>query len=169
MRHITTCLGLLALFLTASASAQMKPCSLLTATDVSAVGASGQGVESSMPFPDGTPKGGTTYLCQWRMATGGLMMSVAQMPTGLARETMMTALNQSWSNLKTRGWIEEKEEFGAVSCFLMTPPAGDKVAPKPTSCTVFAKGAVLSIVTIGTARVEMQKVKALVDAAAARL
>jgi hypothetical protein len=157
------------LFAAPTVLAQSKPCSLLTANELSTVGATGQGVESSMPFPDGTPKGGTMNLCQWSMSTGGLMMSASKMPQGLSRETVMTMLNESWAQLKTKGWREEKKEFGDVSCFLMTPPAGDTGAPRPTSCTVLAKGILLSIVTMGTTRVPIESVKALIDSAAGRL
>ena len=80
-----------------------------------------------------------------------------------------TTLNRSWTELKTNGWTEEKKEFGGVSCFLMTPPAGDKGAPRPTSCTVLSKGILLSIVTMGTTRVPIENVKALIDSAAGRL
>jgi hypothetical protein len=97
------------------------------------------------------------------------MMSIAKMPPGASREAVMTMLNQAWSDAKAKGWKEEKKEFGGVSCFLMTPPAGDKSAPKPTACTIFTKGSVLSITTMGTTRVEMEKVKVLVDSAAGRL
>jgi hypothetical protein len=156
-------------FAVADAWAQAGPCSLLTASEIGAVGAAGQGLNSSMPFADGTAKGGTMNLCQWGTATGGLMLSAAKMPAGLSHEAVMTALNQSWSELETKGWKEEKQQFGTVSCFLMTPPAGDKGAPKPTSCTVFTKGMVLSITTMGMMRVEMEKVKALIDSAVGRL
>jgi hypothetical protein len=169
MRKITMALGLLALCIAPTVRAQTKPCSLLTAQDISVVGATGQGIASSMNFPDGTAKGGTMYLCQWVMSPGGLMMSTARVPAGASQETLANALNQSWTALKSKGWKEEKQAFGAVSCFLMTPPPADKSAPSPTSCTVFTKGFVLSIVTMGTTRVEIVKVKALVDAAAARL
>ena len=169
MRQIATLLGLSIVFAAPNVWAQAKPCSLLTANELSAAGATGQGVESSMPFPDGTPKGGTMNLCNWRMPTGGLMMVASKMPPGVSREAIMTTLNQSWSQLKTKGWTEEKKEFGGVSCFLMTPPAGDTGSPKPTSCTVLAKGMVLSITTMGTTRVPMENVKALIDSAAGRL
>ena len=168
MRQIAALLGLSIMFGAANVWAQAKPCSLLIAKELSAVGATGQGVESNMPFPDGTTAGGTMTMCSWSMPTGGLMMSAAKMP-GVSRETIMNALNQSWSQLKTQGWMEEKKEFGAVSCFLMTPPAGDTSAPKPTSCTVITKDMVLSITTMSTTRVPMENVKALVDSAAGRL
>jgi hypothetical protein len=169
MRQTAALLGLSIMFGAANVWAQAKPCSLLTAKELSAVGATGQGVESSMPFPDGTPKGGTVTMCSWSMASGGLMMSTGKMP-GVSRETILTTVNQSWSQLKTKGWTEEKKEFGAVSCFLMTPPPGDTGAPKPTSCTVVSKeGMVLSITTMGTTRVPMENVKALIDSAAGRL
>jgi hypothetical protein len=170
MRQMTILLGLLMMLAAANVWAQAKPvCSLLTANDLSAAGAAGQGVEGSMPFPDGTPKGGVMNLCNWRMPTGGLMLSASKMPPGVSREAIMATLNQSWSELKTKGWTEEKKAFGGVSCFLMTPPAGDKGSPNPTSCTVFTKGMVLSITTMATTRVPMEKVKALVDSAAGRL
>lgn len=162
-------IGLVAVLAVGNAWAQAVPCALLTASDISTVGATGPGSSSSMPFADGTASGGTMNLCQWSMATGGLMLSIAKIPASLSREAVTTALNQSWGELKTKGWKEEKQQFGAVSCFLMTPPAGDKKSPNPTSCTVFNKGMVLSITALGTTRVEMEKVKALLDKAVGRL
>jgi hypothetical protein len=164
-------LGLLFAATATNGWSQTKPpCSLLTATDVSGAGASGQGIASSMNYPDGTPKGGVMQMCNWPMTTGGaIMMSVAPMRQGFSRDAIMTMLNQSWHELTTKGWIEEKQDFGGISCFLMTPPATEKGAPMPTSCTAFVKGTVMSIVSMGKVKVPMETVKKLVESATGRL
>ena len=170
MRQTATSLGLLSVFAAANVWAQGKPvCSLLTANDVSAVGATGQGIEGEMPIGNGSSAGDTMKPCNWRLPTGGLHLSVAKAPLGLSREALMAKFNESWAMLKTQGWTEEKKEFGGISCSLMTPPAGKQDLPSTTGSLTTAKGTMVSIATLGRTRVPMEKAKALVESAAGRL
>ena len=58
MRNIAMLLGLFLTLAVPNVWAQGKPvCSLLTASDVSAVGATGQGIPGEMPISNGPPKG----------------------------------------------------------------------------------------------------------------
>jgi hypothetical protein len=161
----TTLLGLLIVFVVANVRAQGKPvCSLLTANDVSALGATGPGIESAMPTGNGVSAGDTIKMCNWRLPTGGLHLIVAKAPQGLSREALMAKFNESWAMLKTQGWTEEKKEFGGISRSLMTPPAGKQDNPSTTGCLTTAKGAMGSITTLSRTRVPMEKAKALVKA-----
>ena len=169
MRQITL-LGLLIVFAAANIWAQGKPvCSLLTANDVSALGATGQGIESALPIGNGASAGDTMKMCNWRLPTGGLHLVAAKAPQGFSHEALMAKFNESWAMLKTQGWTEEKKEFGGISCSLMTPPTGKQDLPSTTGCLTTAKGTMVSITTLGRTRVPMEKAKALVESAAGRL
>lgn len=172
MRHLATLLGLLIVFTATNVWAQGKPsqvCSLLTSSDISSVGATGQGIEGAMPISEGPSKEDTVKVCSWRMPTGGLHLSIAKIPQGVSRQAFMAKLNESFATLKAQGWTEEKKDFGRVSCELMTPPSGKQGLPVTTGCLAEDKGMAVSIATLGTTRVPMEKVKALVDGATARL
>src|SRR5216684_2842048 len=170
MRQITTSMGLLMVFAGTNVWAQGKPlCSLLTASDVSALGAIGPGIESAIPTGNGAAAGDSVKMCNWRLPSGGMHLGVARIPEGAAREALMAKLNESWAALKTRGWTEEKKDFGGISCTAMTPPSGKKDNPYTTACLTITKGMMVSITTLSMARVPMEKVKALVESAAGRL
>jgi hypothetical protein len=170
MRHITTLLGLLIVFTAANVGAQAKPvCSLLTAGDVSEIGATGQGIPGEMPTSQGPTKGETMKMCSWRMQDGGLHVSVAKVPAGMSRDVVLAELNKSYDVLKSQGWTEEKKDFGNVTCILVMPPTGKKDDPANTSCLALAKGMMVSAATITKTRVPMEKLKTLVDSASARL
>jgi hypothetical protein len=146
MRHIATLLGLLIVFTATHVWAQGKPsqvCSLLTSSDISSVGATGQGIEGAMPTSDGPSKGDTVKLCSWRMPTGGLHLSIGKTPQGVSRDAFTAKLNESFAALKAQGWTEEKKDFGRVSCELMTPPSGKQDLPMTTGCFAEAKGMVV--------------------------
>ncbi len=169
-RGVGMLLGLLIVFTTAHLWAQAKPaCSLLTSSEVSAIGATGQGIPSDMPMSNGPAKGETMKMCSWRMPTGGIHLSVARMPQGMSLGAAMAKLNETYTTLKTQGWKEEDGDFGGVKCTLFTPPAGKQDAPTTTGCFTAAKGMVVSISTLGKTRIPMEKVKALLDSAAGRL
>jgi hypothetical protein len=167
MRQITKLFSLMIVFAGANVWAQGKPlCSLLTASDVSALGVTGPGIENAIPMGNG---GDTAKMCNWRMPTGGITLGAARIPEGAAREAFMSKINESWAALKTRGWTEEKKDFGGISCTAMTPPAGKQNNPYTTACLTITKGMMVSVTTLSRARVEMVKVKALVESAAGRL
>ena len=163
-------LSVLIVFTAANVGAQGKPvCSLLTATDVTAVGATGEGIPGEMAISEGPTKGDTMKMCSWRLQAGGLHVSVAGMPQGMSRDAVVAELNKNYAALKAQGWTEEKRDFGPVSCNLMTPPAGNQDAPTTTSCLVLAKGMMVSAATITKTRMPMEKLRTLVDSAAGRL
>src|SRR5258708_39356333 len=85
MRHMATWLGLLIVFTATNVWAQpSQVCPLLSASDVISVGATGQGIPGEMPLTGG-PKGDTMKLCSWRMAMGGMHLSVAKAPPRVTR------------------------------------------------------------------------------------
>ncbi len=69
-------------------------------------------------------------------------MSVAKVPPGMSRDAIVAITQKELPTLKAQGWKEEDKDFGAVSCYLMTPPAGQQDAPAMTSCLVLAKGTI---------------------------
>lgn len=132
-------------FVSANVRAQSKPvCSLLTASDVSAIGATGQGIPGGMTIPNGPYKGQTMKMCSWRMKEGGLTLSANPMPPGTSRDALATELNKTYELLTSKGWNREKKDFGNMTCNLFTPPAGDKEAPANTSCLTVAKGTLVN-------------------------
>ena len=170
MRNFGMILSSFVMFACTSVWAQAKPvCSLLTASDVSAIGATGQGIPGEMPISNGPYKGDTMKMCSWRMSNGGLHLSVAKMPPGVSRDAVLAETNKAYEMLKSQGWKEEKKDFGSVTCTLVTPPDGQKDAPANTSCLAVAKGMMISAATLSKVRIPMEKVKALVDSAAAQL
>ena len=113
-------LGVLILFTVANAGAQGKPvCSLLTASEVGGVGATGEGIPAEMPISEGATEGETMKMCSWRLPAGGLHVSVAPVPPGLSREAVVAELNKHYAALKAQGWTEEKK---AVSYTHLTLP-----------------------------------------------
>ncbi len=170
MRNIATLLGLFLTLAVTNVWAQGKPvCSLLTASDVSAVGATGQGIPGEMPISNGPTKGDTKKLCSWRLPDGGLHVSLAKMPPGMSRDAVLAELNKTYALLKAQGWTEEKKDFGHVFCNLYTSPAGKQDMPATTSCLTDTKGTMVSAATLSKNRIPMEKIKALVDSAAGRL
>ena len=83
-----------------------QPCSLLTTADISAVGASGQGI----PMGD--------RMCSWRMKDGGLHLDVKTLPPGTSRNSILAMVDKS-------GQLREQRDFGNVTCFRLAPPAGE--------------------------------------------
>src|SRR5436190_21740027 len=125
-----TTIGLLMIFAAANAHAQGKPvCSLLSASDVAAIGATGAGIETSMPMSQGPTKGESLKMCNWRLTYGGLHLSVARVPPGTSRESLTALLNQSYGMLKAKGWAEEKKDFGNISCSADKPTPVSKDDP----------------------------------------
>ena len=170
MKNVPVTLGLLIVLTVTKGSAQEKPvCSLLTSREVSVVGATGQGTESSVPIKEGPTKGDTLKLCSWKMAAGQLQLSITRMPPGFSHETLIAQLSGTYATLKAQGWKDEKKDFGTISCSRMTPPAGKEELPMTTGCLTEAKGTVVSVATLGKTRVSMEKVKALVAGACRRL
>jgi hypothetical protein len=153
----------------ASLPAQDKAiCSLLTASDVSALGVTGAGIETSMPYDTGAQKG-SMKLCNWRMPTGGIHLAVVKVPPGASRESLDKLKRDSWAMLEAQGWTKDKQDFGGISCLLMTPPAAQKSAPLTTECSTLTKGTLVQVSTLGKTKVPMEKAKALVESVIGRL
>jgi hypothetical protein len=169
MRNVAL-LSLMTALASTGAWAQTKPaCSLLTASEIGGVGASGQGGEKSLPVTDGPTKGKKLKLCEWRMATGSLNLSVADAPPGVPFEKLVSQMDGTYATLKSQGWKEEKKAFPSVSCSLMTPPPARQDLPITTGCLTVAKGLVVSVSTLAQTRVSMEKIKALLESAVKRL
>ena len=129
MRNIAMLLSLFLTLAVAKVWAQGKPvCSLLTAGDVSAVGATGQGIPGEMPISNGPTKGDTMKLCSWRLPDGGLHVSLAKMPPGMSRDAVLGELNKTYALLKAQGWTEEKKDFGHIFCNLYTRPVREETS-----------------------------------------
>lgn len=168
MRNILMVCAVLMLA-TLDLQAQSKPvCSLLTASDVAAVGATGQGIPGEMPM-GAAGKGATMKMCSWRMKNGGLYLSANPMPPGASRAGIEAQLTKTYQMLTAQGWKQDKKDFGSVSCNMFTPPAGQKDAPANTSCLAAAKGMMVNADVLSTTPIPMEKLKAIVDAALGRL
>lgn len=162
----TAALCAVLIFVASNARAQSKPvCSLLTSADVGAVGATGEGIPGEMS----AAKGVTMKMCSWKMNAGGLHLSANPMPPGTTREQIDAQLASTYQMLVSKGWKQEKKDFGGVSCTLLTPPANDKKSPANTSCLTVAKGIMVNADTISMTPIAMEKVKAVVDSAVGRL
>ena len=158
------------IFVASNARAQSKPvCSLLTASDVSAIGATGPGIPGEMPMTTGPTKGPTMKMCSWRMKAGGLHLGANPAPPGTSRAAIEAQLTKTYQMLTAQGWKQDKKDFGTVSCTMFTPPAGQKDAPTNTSCLAVVKGMMVSADTISMTPIPMEKLKAVVDSASARL
>jgi hypothetical protein len=165
MRKLFVCCAVL-IFVASNAATQSKPvCSLLTAADVSAVGASGEGIPGEMAMG----KAGTMKMCSWKMKAGGLHLSANPMPPGTSRASIEAQLTKTYQMLTAQGWKQDKKDFGTVSCTMFTPPAGQKDAPTNTSCLAVVKGMMVNADTISMTPIAMEKLKAVVDSASARL
>jgi len=149
-----------------NARAQSKPvCSLLTTEEVSAVGASGEGIPGEMS----AAKGVTMKMCSWKMKAGGLHLSANPAPAGASREQVEAELTKTYNMLTSQGWKHEKKDFGSVVCDLFIPPANQKSAPANTSCLTVAQGMLVNADALSLTAVPMEKLKPLVDSAVGRL
>ena len=108
-------------------------------------------------------------MCSWRMKSGGLHLSANPVPPGSSREAVEAQLSKTYQMLTSKGWKQQKKDFGSVSCTLLTPPAGDKVSPANTSCLAVVKGMMVNADALSMTPIAMEKVKPLVDAASGRL
>lgn len=146
-------------------------CTLLTPGEVSgALGSAKAGVESEMPVP-GAPEGTTVKLCSWPLtnAAGGLHLSASKIPPTISFDSLVAQSFQQYDQLKAKGWTEEKKDFGSVKCVTAKPPAGKPDDPLTTNCMAKGKGMFLGATTLTKTPVTMEKVKALIDSAMARL
>jgi hypothetical protein len=177
MRRAAALIGLAVLLgagvdLAGGADAKMHACTLLTPAEVNAAvgGSAGPPQESDLVVSEGPSKGDTMGVCTWRTgAQSTVSVAVIRAATGAAREAGLAKLSQVFDTLKAQGWTEERKDFPTGRCAVMTPPASAKAMPLSTGCFAEAKGMGLSVGHSGTARVPMDKVRALLDKAIGRL
>jgi hypothetical protein len=171
MRRIGMLLLTLLIFAVATAWAQLKPeqiCSLLTASDLGAIGAAGPGIPAEMPMSK-DPKAETMKMCSWRMPSGGIHVSVGKMPPGMTMDLLMAEVTKPYAKLKAQGWTEQKKDSSNMRCSLLTPPAAQHDSPTTTNCLAVAKGMIVSAATVSKVPLAMDKVQVLLDSAIAHL
>ena len=171
MRRIGMLLLTLLIFAAATAWTQVKPeqiCSSLTASDLSAIGATGPGVPAEMAMSK-DPKAETTKMCSWRMPSGGIHVSVGKMPPGMTMDILMAEMTKPYTKLKAQGWTEQKKDFSNMKCSLFTPPAAQHDSPTTTNCIAEAKGMIVTAATVSKVPLAIDKVKVLLDSAIAHL
>ena len=161
-----------------SAAAQAAPsavraCTLLTPAEIStALGTQpGPSRENNLTIPEGPSKGDRMASCMWPLAGQDMVtISAVRALQGAQREAALAELDNAASDMKSQGWIEERQDIGGARCSTMTPPTAEKNAPVMTGCFVEAKGVALSVgATNKTKKLAMQPFKDLLDKAIARL
>jgi hypothetical protein len=148
-------------------------CLLLTADDISnATGAkAGEAHESETVLTSGPQQGGTMTTCMWKLGDSGMFhINVIPAAKGAAREAGLAKLRQGIETLKSKGWKEEKKNFGKVTCATLTPPGKQEGMPISVGCMGEAKGMGVGVAAMSPGKaVPLAKVKALFDKATSRL
>lgn len=175
MRCHVMCLTVLIGFIAAGqagaqAGAALHPCSLLTAAQISAaVGSVGESAEGDMP---GTGKGARplTRACSYSIPGGLFTLSVGKVPNPKwSTRQLLDYMNSMYDQLKGQGWTYEKKEFGSTSCSVVTPPTGAANGSPATFCATVVKGMLVFTGASSKTSIPVEKLKPLVEAAAARL
>jgi hypothetical protein len=152
---------------------QTHACSLLTGAEVgSALGAQpAPSQENNVVIPDGPSRGQTIAMCAWRLGPRDIVrVSVAPALDGAQRAQGLSALTQSFDQMKADGWRENARQFGDIRCSSMTPPPDISDAPLMTGCMGEARGRALSISAMSASKpAAIDPIKDLFDKAAARL
>lgn len=158
------------------AGKKLQVCSLLTASEVSAVGASGAGQDSEIMLTQGVAKGQPMRMCGWQVPPqGSVMISVVQPPPGArvnesaAHDAEIAQMGAAFKGLKEQGWQEEIKDFGSVRCVSYTPPATVKSPLVSTGCFGIAKGNGVSVGANTKTKTSIDAVKSLLDKLVARL
>jgi hypothetical protein len=149
-----------------------KACSLLTDAEITAaVGAPSKSTENQMEVTQGPAKGGTVRTCTWLIPTGAVNLSLMKVgDIEAARTAFRAQMQRTMQALKNKGWTIEEKAFGEdARCWIGTPPASDKDTPRATGCVGATNGIGISVGTTGSAKVEADAVKKLLDAAMKRL
>ncbi len=172
MNRIATALLLPATLSISRANPPDKACSLLTDAEITAtVGAPSKSQDDQMAVTQGPAKGQTMKLCTWTVPTGNVNVAfgkVADLEAG--RSAFRAQMRQTIDLLKKRGWTIEEKSFGSdATCWIGTPPTGDANIPRGTGCAGATNGFGISVGTNGSARIEIDSVKKLLDAAMRRL
>ena len=164
-------LTLLALSLPPS-QAPSDACALLKPADLSALGPTAIPHNSDMEVPSGPGKGQLVRGCMWQIGQQGMIaISVAPSPKDAStRQAGLAMLEQTYNQLKARGWTEEKEDLaGGGKCALLIPPASESDAPITTGCFAEAKGLAVSVSALGKTKVSIEQVKELLGKVVERL
>jgi hypothetical protein len=144
-------------------------CTMLAAGELGSIGVQGAGIPSEMPIA-GDPAKGTMKMCNWKLAAGGLTLVFYRIPPGATRESLGGTVKRTYEALKSRGWTEEKKDFGSISCIIMTPPAGAKEnMGVNTVCMTESKGFAVSLTSVSRSAVHVEDVKTAIANAAGRL
>ena len=156
-----------------SAQGGKGACTLLTAKELSdAVGMTvGEGVPNETVIPSGLAKGQTMRGCQWRVGeTGMVSVNTIQAPNADQRAAGIARMKQAYDKLKSQGWTQKSETFGATQCSTLTPPTNDGRTPTMSGCMGEAKGQGIAVGFMypGTS-LPIPKVKALFDKASGRI
>jgi len=159
-------LPLLLLLLQAPADA----CTLLKPADLSPFGATNPRT-SDMEVPSGPAQGQKVKGCMWQVGKEGMLaISFAAAPQDpAARQAGLAMIEQTYNQLKAKGWTEQRQEFAGGMCAALAPPATEKGAPFTTGCMTEARGMALSVSALGKTKVEIAQLKALLDKLVQRL
>jgi len=164
------------------AEKNMKACTYLTSAEVGAVAGTpvvGQPQESNTVVTEGLSKGQTMGMCVWDTGSKrSISIWVSPVPAGASRETLLAEMTkQTWFEpLKAQGWTTQTKNVGDSTCLIITPPPSQKNFPAEllqasasTSCHAGSKNLAIGVWFNGTSTAPLEKVKALLDKAVARL
>ena len=168
---------LLAVIPAAAVAAAEKPppaCPLLKAADIdAALGIEvGEAHETDVVIPSGPAKGETMTGCMWGIGTKG-MINISLIRTGPAatRDAGIAKLREGIERLKAKGWQHQETIIGGTHCGTLVPPKEQaEHLPVAVGCMAEARGWAIGVsAMIAKTQVAPEKVKALFDAAVARL
>ena len=163
-------LGVAAAPVAAQTGDALHPCRILTTAELTAaLGTMGASQEGDMP---GSGRGANPLrrVCASAMPGGIFYLSVGKVPNPkMSTRELLDYMNKMYDTLKGQGWKYEKKDFGNTSCSLLTPPPGDASGQFSTICGAVAKEMLVMTSASAKASVPMEKLKTLVESAAARL
>jgi hypothetical protein len=100
-----------------AAPAQVRACTLLTASDIStALGAQpGQSRENNVTIPEGPSKGDTMASCMWPLAGMDMVtVSAVKALQGAQRDAALADLDNATNQNESQGWTEERQQIGGA-------------------------------------------------------
>jgi len=154
----------------AQTAANLHPCSLLTAAQVTAaVGSVSQSAEGDMR---GTGQGEKPLrrACSWGIPGGLFTLSVGKVPKqNMNTRQLLDWMNSMYDVLTAQGWMYEKKDFGSTSCSLLTPPKGAPEGSPATFCATVVKGMLVMTGASAKAAIAPEKLKSVTELAASRL
>jgi hypothetical protein len=151
----------------------LQACALLTQSDISAFGGTGQGQDTEQVITEGFGKGQKMHMCVWKSPTQGHFGSVSVAATpgtkNVNREAELARMTATLQPLKAQGWTDERKDFGSTVCVAFTPPPSLKDMPLSMGCFAVAKSTGISVGVNGRTKVPLDRLNALLDKAIARL